>query len=214
MNLPDDHLETLLRAAGRSVPEVPVGSDDLADRVRRTDGRRRHARKMSIATAITVSIITSIAVLLANDPRATPSGNRRLAENDVSGAMQEQEASPQEAVPQGTEPPVSTEEIARMRAEIASLRQEAERCRQMAQLLIQQEELRRWERFEAEQRAIDLAIDAKVQREVTAFLMVDFAERQKASAARSEYERVISLFPDTKAAASARESLERLEISL
>ncbi len=202
MNQSDDHLETLLRAAGQSAPAAAIGSPDLAERVRRTDKHRRRVRIMSLTTVTAASLVAAVVLLRANDPPADSNPGSQLA----------RESTPQETLPQDPKPTVSPEKIAQMRAEIAALREEAERCRQMAQLLIQQEELRQLARYEAENRRLDPAIDAKVQREVTAFLMVDFAQSRSGDMARREYQRVISLFPNTKAAASARDELQEFSL--
>lgn len=199
----DESLESVLREAGRSAAKPPDARPDLADRVRQLHQRRRRARRAA-ATGVMGMLLLGSAVLW----RLAPPGRLQTQDASVAGRA----SRPDETTS------LAAEQIERLRAEIARLDAEARRQRYAAERMIRAEDLRNQmiTRFQQALQQPDSLELAGIEMEKTAFLLVDHAERRAAlaqnDAAENEYRRILRLFPDTRAAQTARRRLEQLSI--
>jgi hypothetical protein len=184
----DERLEALLRAAGQSATpprEAPAG---LAERVRGLQARRARNRKLAGGASIALVLlgVGIYAGLVGHGDRET--ADRPVA--DGSSSAPDPEA---------------------IKAEIARLDAEAQRRQQAVRKMILADAARRAiARVQAEQDAPSPLELVRIEREKTAFLLVDRAEQVGAraqGAAADEYRRVLELFPNTQAARVARERL-------
>lgn len=193
----DETFVTLLKTADRSAGGVPEIGAGLAERVR---GRRRRER---IARTTAVSGVAAALLLATVVWTLRPAGRTALNYKVVDATS---------AVPATT-----AEEISRLRAEVASLRAQAEASTLAVETLrrvnLSRERMRE---LRAVRRTIDPAIAAACELERAAITLVQQADRMQrehglTDAAREAYERAVRLFPETQAAAAAREKLNELE---
>jgi len=197
----DDRLEALLRAAGESAAPPPEATAGLAERVRGLQARRARNRKLAGGAAAAVALLI---VAICVESRTSlqlvirfGNGNRETADRpaaDEGGS------------------PLDAEGI---KAELVRLDTEARQRQQAVQAMILadagQAALARAEPQIDTPGPLDLV---RIEHEKTAFLLVDRAEqigaRAQGRAAADEYRRVVELFPNTHAARVARERLKTL----
>jgi len=200
----NDHmLESLLEAAGRSVADTPAPSSELADRVRRRHARRQHRRKQR--RRLSAGVAAAMVLLggtLAIAFRPTPPGPQ-----------------PDAPIAERPEPPptprrVSDSDLEKMQAELAALEAEVERRRRHVRQMLDRRQ--RHDQLLAllnKRPPSDPLETARITLEKTAFRLVYRAEHRSAlagaDAAREQYRQVVELFPNTAAAAIAREQLRR-----
>ena len=193
----DERLEALLRAAGESAappPEAPAG---LAERVRGLQARRARNRKLAGgAAAVVVLLIVAICVESRTSWKlALRFGNGREETADQPAAVEPSLPSDPEAI---------KAEIARLDAD-ARERQEAVR-----RMILADAGQTAFVRVQPDQDSPDPIELVRIEREKTAFLLVDRAEQigpRAQGPAAAEYRRVVELFPNTQAARVARERL-------
>lgn len=196
----NDHtLESLLEAAGRSVAEAPAPPSELAARVRRRHARRRHRRRVSAGVAAAMVLLGGT---LAITFRPTPPKLQPVA------PIAERPESP--PTPQR----LSDADIEQLQAELAALEAEVERRRRhIRQMLDRQQRHDQLIALLNERPPSDPLETARITLEKTAFRLVYRAEHRSAlsgaDAAREQYRQVVELFPNTAAAAIAREQLRR-----
>ena len=208
----DDHLETLLRAAGESAGPLPEPSPGLAERVRRLHARRSRNRKLRWTAVVVVLLIVAICVErdVGWDKRsAVPPEN---ATPEVGGtALRLSHPTSSHPLATETDSPPDPEAI---KAELARLDAEAQRRQQaMRKTILADATQTVIARAQPDSDAPGPLELVRIEREKTAFLLVDRAEQIGARAqgpAAAEYRRVVELFPNTRAARVAGERLKTL----
>ena len=193
----DDRLEALLRAAGESAAPPPEPLPGLAERVRGLHARRSRNRRLAGgAAAVVVLLIVAICVENRTSWKLVLQfGNGRGETAD-------------RPVADGASPLLDPEAI---KAEIARLDGEAhERQQAVRKMILADAGQRPVARVQPEPDSPGPLDLVRIEREKTAFLLVDRAEQIGAraqTAAAAEYRRVLELFPNTQAARVARERL-------
>jgi hypothetical protein len=187
----DERIEALLRAAGESATPPPEPLPGLAERVRGLRARRSRNRKVAGGASL-VLVLLGVGIYAG----LVGHGDRETAERPVDGG------------------PGSPPDLEAIKAEIARLDAEAQRRQQAVRAMILADAARRAiARVQAEQDAPSPIELVRIEREKTAFLLVDRAEQIGAGAlgpAAAEYRRVLELFPNTQAARVAEERLKTL----
>jgi len=187
----DERIEALLRAAGQSAAPPPEPLPGLAERVRGLRARRARNRKLAGGASIAL-VLLGVGIYAG----LVGHGDRETADRPVAGG------------------PGSPPDLEAIKAEIARLDAEAQRRQQAVRKMILADAARRAiARVQAEQDAPSPIELVQIEREKTAFLLVDRAEQIGARAlgpAAAEYRRVLELFPNTQAARAAEERLKTL----
>jgi hypothetical protein len=192
-----DALLTLLRDADRSAGGVPDIGAGLADRVRGRRRRERIARTTAVGGVAAALLLATVTWTLW--PAGRSSTEHRIA--DATSPL----------------PALTAEEISRLRTEVASLRAQAEASTLAVETLRRVNRSRaRMSELRTVRRSIDPAIAADCELERAAITIVQQADRMQrehglTDGAREAYERVVRLFPETQAAAAAREKLVELK---
>jgi hypothetical protein len=193
----EQELRQLLREADQAADPPPAMPPDLIDQVRQTARQRRRTRMAAQwATAAVVALAVG-AILLT---RAGQGPNDKPTGETIAAGRETEE-----------------EEIARLRAEIAQLRQEAERRMQTVRLL--EAELRHQKSL-AELRRIQSGpdplrlLDEQIER--AAFTIIFQADRMYnelglPESAVEDYRRIIELFGQTRSAEHARKRLNEIQ---
>lgn len=200
----DATLLTLLRDADRQAGAPPTIDAGLADRVRHRRQRQR-VRRLAGATTVATVVITAAVVWTAwpGGPEAT--------RQELAGTPPQ----PVTIAPQA--PGVDEAQIARLRAEIASLRAQAEASTAAVEMLRRINRSReRQETLRPVLQRVDPAIRAACEMELAAVTIVRQADRMLTehglvAAAAEAYERAARLFPETRAAAEAGRKLIELK---
>lgn len=199
----DESLEALLESAGRSAVPPPGDRPELAKVVRRLYARRRR-RRAAAGLGVGMVLLGGVLSAVFWPGSAIHNGDATIAE--LPG--------PPPGPPSAPQPP-SAQDVRQLRAEIAALGAEATRRHRLVRETVRRQRLhdKVYEILTAAEGPDPLEM-AHVQLEKTAFLLVDHARRQAVSAgteaAAEQYRRVVRLFPDTRAAETAREKLRQL----
>ncbi len=190
IDMNDDRLEALLRAAGESAAPPREPLPGLAERVRGLQARR--ARNRKVAGGAAAVVLLGMAVYGA------------LTLDGLRGARDPQVADGLKSAP---DPEAIKAELARLEAEV---RQRQQAVRNMAEADAARAALGR---VQPEQDSPSPTELVRIEHEKTAFLLVDRAEQlgtRAQSAAAAEYRRALELFPNTEAARVAEERLKTL----
>lgn len=196
----DERLEALLRAAGEAAAPPPEPPPGLAERVRGLQARRARNRKLAGGTAAAVVLLI---VAICVESRTSLQFVLRFGNG--GGETPDQPAAVEPSLP--SDPEAIKAEIARLEAE-AHERQEAVR-----RMILADAAQTAFARVQPTQDSPDPIELVRVEREKTAFLLVDRAQELDAraqAAAAAEYRRAVALFPNTQAARVAEERLKTL----
>lgn len=193
-----DDLESLLQRADRAAGPPPAGPADLADRVRRL-ARRRHRTRVVVRAAVAAVVVAGLGLAV----------HSAAVRNEPSELTTAQQPTPPD--------PASNEEVARLRSEIAQLRQEANAlAEQIRGMTAIQEQRQRLDQLEQAVARLESGEEVRGEMERAAFTIVYQADRMYRElglrdSAVEAYREAVKLFPDTPSAEIARTRLIEID---
>ena len=199
----EDPIKQLLRRADQAAGP-PNSQGDLVERVFRLAGRRAAVTRWAVAAGIVLALGAGLMVRIAG-----PGGGRR-PQDQVADAQRQ----PSTNIDTPNGPPAAQTPASRLRAEIASLRAEADSRTAVVEHMLAAEQRRKsLDRYRRYRAWPDPGEQVERQMDRAALAMVFQADRMSRQVelrapAMAIYHRTIELFPESRWADVARQRLE------